>query len=51
MQQVKVVNTGFIAPGGKWWMLSIKVITHHTWSTTSDRRIKKNIVDNNIGLE
>jgi hypothetical protein len=41
-------NTGFInANGGSIF----KGDNGSTWATTSDRRIKKNIVDNNIGLE
>jgi hypothetical protein len=41
-------NTGFINPntGGVY-----QGNNSSTWSTTSDRRLKKNIVDNNIGLE
>ncbi len=41
-------STGFIDPntGGVYQGNNAS-----TWSTTSDRRLKKNIVDNNIGLE
>jgi hypothetical protein len=41
-------NTGFIAPntGGCYQGNNAT-----TWSQTSDQRLKKNIVDNNIGLE
>jgi hypothetical protein len=41
-------TTGFIAPsnGGVY-----QGNNSSSWSTTSDRRIKKNIVDNDIGLE
>jgi hypothetical protein len=41
-------NTGFINPnsGGVY-----QGNNSSTWSTTSDRRLKKNIVDNNSGLE
>jgi hypothetical protein len=41
-------NTGYINPqeGGVY-----QGNNSSTWSTTSDRRLKKNIVDNNIGLE
>jgi len=44
----KGTNTGFItANGGGLYQGD----NSSTWSTTSDRRIKKNIVDNNDGLE
>jgi len=44
----KGANTGFInANGGGNYAGN----NNANWSTTSDRRIKKNIVDNNIGLE
>jgi hypothetical protein len=41
-------STGFIAPssGGVY-----QGNNSSSWSTTSDQRLKKNIVDNNIGLE
>ena len=41
-------NTGFITPnsGGVY-----QGNNSTTWSQTSDERIKKNIVDNNVGLE
>ena len=44
----KGANTGFINPntGGVY-----QGNNSTTWSTTSDRRIKKNITDNNTGLE
>ena len=44
----KGASTGFINPnsGGVY-----QGNNSTTWSTTSDRRIKKNIVDNNTGLE
>jgi hypothetical protein len=41
-------NTGFINPGGGG---VYQGNNSSSWSTTSDRRLKKNIVDNNIGLE
>jgi hypothetical protein len=41
-------NTGFISPNGGGVYQGNNA---STWSTTSDRRLKKNIVDNNIGLE
>jgi hypothetical protein len=41
-------NTGFIVPGsGAMYQGNNSA----SWSTTSDERLKKNIVDNNIGLE
>ena len=43
----KGTNTGFINPSGG---AVYQGNNSSTWSTTSDRRIKKNIVDNNIGL-
>jgi len=44
----KGANTGFIAPsnGGVY-----QGNNSANWSTTSDQRIKKNIVDNDVGLE
>ena len=42
-------NTGLIYPPGGGYMYQATNLT--TWAQTSDRRIKKNIVDNNIGLE
>jgi hypothetical protein len=41
-------NTGFIAPNGGGVYQGNNA---STWSTTSDRRLKKNIVDNNTGLD
>jgi hypothetical protein len=41
-------NTGFINPGGGG---VFQGNNSSSWSTTSDRRLKKNIVDNNEGLE
>jgi hypothetical protein len=41
-------NTGFISPNGGG---VYQGNNSSTWSTTSDRRLKKNIVDNNVGLE
>jgi hypothetical protein len=41
-------NTGFIAPNGGGVYQGNNA---STWSTTSDRRLKKNIADNNIGLD
>ena len=48
VSQGKGNNTGFIDPnlGGVY-----QGNNSSSWSTTSDERIKKNIVDNNIGLE
>ena len=43
----KGTSTGFINPSGG---AVYQGNNSSTWSTTSDRRIKKNIVDNNIGL-
>ena len=40
--------TGFISPGGGG---VYQGNNSSSWSTTSDQRLKKNIVDNNIGLE
>jgi hypothetical protein len=47
--QGKGTSTGFINPysGGNMYQGNNTT----TWTTTSDRRIKKNIVDNNEGLE
>jgi hypothetical protein len=42
-------SSGFIAPGGTGAVFQGN--NSSTWSTTSDRRIKKNIEDNNIGLD
>jgi hypothetical protein len=42
-------NTGYIYPPGGGGMYQASNLT--TWSTVSDRRIKKNIQDNNIGLD
>ena len=42
-------GTGFIAPPGNGSMFQGN--NSSSWATTSDRRIKKNIVDNNSGLE
>ena len=44
----KGTNTGFISPGGGG---VYQGNNSANWSTTSDRRLKKNIVDNNTGLE
>ena len=44
----KGTGTGFISPGGGG---VYQGNNSSTWSTTSDQRLKKNIVDNNIGLE
>jgi hypothetical protein len=44
----KGANTGYIAPNGGG---VYQGNNSTTWSTTSDQRLKKNIVDNNIGLE
>jgi hypothetical protein len=41
-------STGFISPGGGG---VYQGNNSSTWATTSDQRLKKNIVDNNIGLE
>jgi hypothetical protein len=41
-------NTGFISPNGGG---VYQGNNSATWSITSDQRLKKNIVDNNIGLE
>jgi len=41
-------STGFIAPSGGG---VYQGNNSSSWSTTSDQRLKKNIVDNNIGLE
>jgi hypothetical protein len=41
-------NTGYIYPGGGG---VYQGNNGATWSVTSDQRLKKNIVDNNIGLE
>jgi hypothetical protein len=41
-------NTGYIYPNGGG---VYQGNNSSTWSTTSDRRLKKNIVDNNTGLE
>jgi hypothetical protein len=41
-------NTGFINNGGGG---TFQGNNNASWSTTSDQRIKKNIVDNNEGLE
>ena len=41
-------QTGFINPGGGG---VYQGNNSSTWSTTSDRRIKKNIADNTVGLE
>ena len=46
--QGKGSNTGFISPNGG---AVYQGNNSSAWSTTSDRRIKKNIEDNNIGLE
>ena len=40
-------NTGFISANGSIYQGN----NSSSWATTSDRRIKKNIEDNNIGLE
>ena len=40
-------NTGFLAPTSGVYQGN----NSSSWSTTSDRRIKKNIEDNNIGLD
>ena len=40
-------NTGFISPGGGG---VYQGNNSSTWSTTSDQRLKKNIVDNTVGL-
>ena len=44
----KGTNTGFINPNGGG---VFQGNNSTTWSQTSDRRIKKNIVDNNTGLD
>jgi hypothetical protein len=44
----KGANTGFISPNGG---AVYQGNNSSTWSTTSDRRLKKNIVDNNTGLD
>jgi hypothetical protein len=41
-------NTGFISPNGGGVYQGDNLTT---WSTTSDQRLKKNIVDNNVGLD
>ena len=41
-------NTGFIAPNSNGAVYQGN--NSANWSTTSDRRLKKNIVDNNVGL-
>ena len=46
--QGKGSNTGFISPNGGG---VYQGNNSSSWSTTSDRRIKKNIVDNKTGLE
>jgi len=46
--QGKGSNTGFISPNGG---AVYQGNNSSSWSTTSDRRIKKNIEDNTIGLE
>ena len=43
----KGTNTGFLAPTSGVY----KGNNSSSWSTTSDRRIKKNIVDNDTGLD
>jgi hypothetical protein len=44
----KGATTGFISPNGGG---VYQGNNSASWTTTSDRRLKKNIVDNNIGLE
>ena len=44
----KGANTGFIKPGGSG---VYQANNSASWSTTSDRRLKKNIVDNTVGLD
>jgi hypothetical protein len=44
----KGTNTGFISPNGGG---VYQGNNSSSWSTTSDQRLKKNIVDNNVGLE
>jgi len=44
----KGTNTGFISANGSG---IYQGGNSSTWLTTSDRRLKKNIVDNNVGLE
>jgi hypothetical protein len=44
----KGTDTGFISPNGGG---VYQGNNSSTWSTTSDHRLKKNIVDNNTGLE
>jgi hypothetical protein len=44
----KGTDTGFISPNGGG---VYQGNNSSTWSTTSDQRLKKNIVDNSIGLE
>jgi len=44
----KGAQTGFIAPG---FGGNYQGNNSANWSTTSDRRLKKNIIDNNTGLE
>ena len=45
----KGTNTGFIAPGGTGSVYQGD--NSSSWSTTSDKRIKKNIEDNDTGLD
>jgi hypothetical protein len=42
-------NTGFIAPNSNGAVYQGN--NSSSWSTTSDRRLKKNIVDNNEGID
>jgi hypothetical protein len=44
----KGASTGFINPNGGGMYNGANTTT---WATTSDRRLKKNIVDNNVGLD
>ena len=46
-QTGKGSSTGFISPGGG---AVYQGNNNASWSTTSDQRLKKNIVDNNVGL-
>jgi len=45
----KGANTGFITAGGSGSVYQGN--NSASWATTSDRRLKKNIVDNNVGLD
>ena len=47
LTQLTLCNTGFISPNGGG---VYQGNNSTTWSTTSDQRLKKNIIDNNEGL-